>query len=133
MIPTLAFAANALMNFVIGLLVAKFLGPAAFGVYAIGAALMVLLNVAFLDWLKHSAVRFYTPGSGGDYTTTRRSLDSLFTASTLGLGVLVAAAWLGGVNAYVPLHLMLASAVAAIGGGLFDYCQAIVRARKEGI
>jgi len=47
----LPFIVNAGLNFVLGLLVALFLGPEAFGLYAIGAATIVLINTALLDWL----------------------------------------------------------------------------------
>ena len=54
----LPFVVNAGLNFVLGLLIAFFLGPAEFGRYAIGAAIIVLVNTAMLDWLKLSAIRF---------------------------------------------------------------------------
>jgi O-antigen/teichoic acid export membrane protein len=129
-ITVIAFATNALMNFVVGLLVAWFLGPQAFGIYAIGATLLVLLNAAFLDWVKLSAVRFYTKDSE-TRITVRRSLDSLFTYSVLGMAAVAFSGWLVGVNARLPLIMMAATVAAAIGGGLFDYTQAIARARQD--
>ena len=56
----LPFVINSGLNFALGLLIAYFLGPAEFGRYAIGAALIVLLNTALLDWIRLSAVRFYS-------------------------------------------------------------------------
>ncbi len=130
MVAVLAFSANALLNFVLGLLVAWFLGPQAFGIYAIGATLLVLLNAAFLDWIKLSAVRFYTQDDG-NRAAVRRSLDSLFTYSVLGMAILILSGWMAGVDARLPLAMMAATAAAAIGGGLFDYMQAIARARRD--
>ncbi len=60
MLVVIPFVINALMNFVLGLLVAAVLGPREFGLYAIGAALMVFVNAAAIDWLKLAAIRFYT-------------------------------------------------------------------------
>jgi O-antigen/teichoic acid export membrane protein len=130
MIAVIAFAANSLLNFVIGLLVAWLLGPEAFGIYAIGATLLVVLNACFLEWIKLSAVRFYTLESP-DRVPARRSLDGLFTTSALGMGVIVALAWWFGFDAGLPAALMVATVAAAIGGGLFDYMQAIARARRN--
>ena len=130
MIAVIAFAANSLLNFVIGLLVAWLLGPEAFGIYAIGATLLVVLNACFLEWIKLSAVRFYTLESP-DRVPARRSLDGLFTTSALGMGVIVALAWWLGFDAGLPAALMVATVAAAIGGGLFDYMQAIARARRN--
>jgi O-antigen/teichoic acid export membrane protein len=130
MLIVIAFAANSLLNFVIGLLVAWLLGPEAFGIYAIGATLLVVLNACFLEWIKLSAVRFYTLDSP-DRVPVRRSLDGLFTMSALGMGVIVALAWSLGLDAGLPAGLMMATVAAAIGGGLFDYLQAIARARRS--
>jgi O-antigen/teichoic acid export membrane protein len=130
MIAVVAFAVNALLNFALGLLVAWFLGPEAFGSFAIGATLMVILNAVFLEWIKLSTLRFYTYDAK-DRPDIRRSLDGLFTYSALGMGVIVFVAWMFGLNAQLPNALMAATFAAAIGGGLFDYMQAITRARRD--
>ena len=46
MIVGLAFVSNALFNFLVALLVAKFLGPAEYGLFAIAWAGAVLVNTA---------------------------------------------------------------------------------------
>jgi len=64
MIVGLAFAANAIFNFLIALLVAKFLGPAEYGRFAIAWAGAVLA-VRIIAALEHSGARFssaYPPG-----------------------------------------------------------------------
>ena len=73
MIVGLAFVSNALFNFLVALLVARFLGPAEFGRFAIAWAGAVLINTAGFDWLRLSAVRFYSqrvrrdePAGAGD-------------------------------------------------------------------
>jgi O-antigen/teichoic acid export membrane protein len=130
MIAVVAFAANALLNFALGLLIAWFLGPEAFGSFAIGATLMIILNAIFLEWIKLSTLRFYTHDAK-DRTDTRRSLDGLFTYSALAMGVVVLIAWVFGFNAQLPNALMAATVAAAIGGGLFDYMQGITRAKRD--
>lgn len=125
----LPFLVNAALNFVLGLLIALFLGPEAFGLYAIGAALVVLVNTAALDWLKLSAVRFYTAETRERDPGIRATLDLLFAAVALLLCVLLAVALLAGFDGGLPASLLAAAVLAAIGAGWFDYHGAIARAR----
>jgi len=60
MIVSLAFVSNALFNFFVALLVAKFLGPAEYGRFAIAWASAILINTVVFDWIRLSAVRFYS-------------------------------------------------------------------------
>ena len=60
MLLAATFAINSGLNFVLGLLIARFLGPEQFGLYALGAALLVLINAVAIDWLKLSTIRFYS-------------------------------------------------------------------------
>ncbi|CAM5770459.1 oligosaccharide flippase family protein [Bosea minatitlanensis] len=125
----LPFLVNAALNFALGLLIALFLGPAAFGLYAIGAALVVLVNTAALDWLKLSAVRFYTAQARESDPGIRATLDLLFAAVALTLCLLLAVALLAGFEGGLPASLLGAAVFAAIGAGWFDYHGAIARAR----
>ena len=56
----LTFALNTLFNFAVGLLVAKFLGPAEYGRFALAGAVAVFINTALFDWLRLAATRFYS-------------------------------------------------------------------------
>lgn len=125
----LPFLVNAALNFVLGLLIALFLGPEAFGLYAIGAALVVLVNTAALDWLKLSAVRFYTAQTRESDPSIRATLDLLFAAVALVLCLLLVLALLAGFDGGLPRALLAAAVLAAIGAGWFDYHGAIARAR----
>ena len=88
----LPFVVNAGLNFVLGLLIAFFLGPAEFGRYAIGAALIVLVNTAMLDWIRLSAVRFYSLSARETQPEIRATLDVLVAGvSMTRCAVLVAA------------------------------------------
>ena len=125
----LPFIVNAGLNFVLGLLVALFLGPEAFGLYAIGAATVVLVNTALLDWLKLSVVRFYSLQSRESDPGIRATLDLLFAGVSLSLCALLAAALLAGVDAGLPAALLMISVAGGIAAGWFDYHAAIARAR----
>ena len=80
MIVGLAFVSNALFNFLVALLVAKFLGPAEYGRFAIAWAGAVLVNTAGFDWLRLSAVRFYSKRARAERPAVRATLDACFAA-----------------------------------------------------
>jgi O-antigen/teichoic acid export membrane protein len=123
------FVVNAGLNFVLGLLIALFLGPAEFGRYAIGAAIIVLVNTALLDWLKLSAIRFYSLKTRETQPEIRATLDLLAAGISISLSGLLVAAVVAGVDFRLPAMLVSASVLAGIGAGLFDYHGAIARAR----
>lgn len=125
----LPFVINAGLNFALGLLIAYFLGPAEFGRYAIGAALIVLLNTALLDWIKLSAIRFYSQKSREEQPQIRATLDVLSAGITIALTGLLVAAVVAGVDFGLPAMLVAASVLGGICAGLFDYHGAIARAR----
>ena len=125
----LPFIVNAGLNFVLGLLVALFLGPEAFGLYAIGAAIVVLVNTALLDWLKLSVVRFYSMQSRQSDPGIRATLDLLFAGIALSLCALLAAALLAGIDTGLPTTLLTVAVAGGIGAGWFDYHGAIARSR----
>lgn len=125
----LPFVVNAGLNFVLGLLIAFFLGPAEFGRYAIGAAIIVLVNTAMLDWIRLSAVRFYSSSARETQPEIRATLDLLVAGVSMTLSALLLAAIVAGVDFRMPATMLAASVLAGIGAGLFDYHGAIARAR----
>lgn len=125
----LPFVVNAGLNFVLGLLIAFFLGPEAFGRYAIGAAIIVLVNTALLDWIRLSAVRFYSLRSRETQPEIRATLDLLIAGVSMTLCALLLAAIIVGIDTRMPAMMLAASVLAGIGAGLFDYHGAIARAR----
>ena len=80
MIVGFAFASNAVFNFLVGLLVAKFLGPAEFGRFAIASATAVIVNAGAFDWIRLSAVRFYSARTRNERPEVRATLDVCFGA-----------------------------------------------------
>jgi O-antigen/teichoic acid export membrane protein len=123
------FVINAGLNFVLGLLIAYYLGPAEFGRYAIGAAIIVLVNTALLDWVRLSAVRFYSLTTRETQPEIRATLDLLVAGISISLAALLVAAVAAGVDFRLPAMLLSAAVLAGIGAGLFDYHGAIARAR----
>jgi O-antigen/teichoic acid export membrane protein len=123
------FLINSVLNFALGLLIARFLGPAGFGEYAIAAAVSVVLNVLFLDWIRLSATRFYSNETRQNEPKIRGTLDALFALSSLGVALSCALALALGHNFGLMTTLAALSPAMAICNGLFDYSTALVRSR----
>ncbi|MDJ1157907.1 lipopolysaccharide biosynthesis protein [Chelatococcus sp. SYSU_G07232] len=125
----LTFMVNTGLNFVLGLIVAKFLGPDEFGRYAIALAVGTVLNTALFDWLRLSATRFYSERTRAEQPAVRATLDTTFAGFA---GILVVTA---GLVAALGFDLALTTPVllAAVGMGicnaLFDYHAALARSR----
>ncbi|MCZ8376380.1 MAG: hypothetical protein O9342_13465 [Beijerinckiaceae bacterium] len=122
-----AFVLSALVQFLLGLVVAWLLGPAEFGAYALAVAAGILLQTLCFEWLRLAATRFFHAGAAG----LRRRLILAFLAS-VALALLVAAlAWPllpGGRPALAALGVGL-----ALGAGFLDLVAAMLRARfREG-
>jgi O-antigen/teichoic acid export membrane protein len=132
-----AFALNALASFALGLLVAKLLGPADFGRFALGMAVAVALNNLVFEWLRLSATRFYSARVREAAPWVRGALDAAYGRLALGLSALAVLVALviapGRIEIDAATGVLAASAgVAAVGLGLFDYGTALARARFEG-
>ncbi|CAN2534679.1 hypothetical+protein [Methylocapsa aurea] len=126
-----AFLANTVANFLIGLLVAKFLGPEEYGRFALAFAIGVVIQTGAFDWMRLSATRFYSTRVREAEPAIRSTLDFAYLATMAALVLC------GGLFLFVapPFALgdtliALALATAAING-LFDYSTALLRARFE--
>jgi O-antigen/teichoic acid export membrane protein len=124
-----AFLFNTLCNFGIGLIVAKFLGPAEYGRFALTLAIALTIQIALLDWTRLCAVRFYSERVRAAEPTIRATLDMAFALISFGiagLAVVVAFADTG----LDPTRGLIGLALGvAIANSLFDYRTALVRAR----
>ena len=129
MIILAIFLINSGLNFLLGLLLAKVLGPDNFGRYAVAMAIAVLVNSIIFDWVRLSAARFYSEKIRTEQPQVRASLDLLVaiaTFSTFGiLGVLV----IFGVDLRIPPLLAGAAAAAGVTMALFDFAMTLTRAR----
>lgn len=124
-----AFFCNVLFNFVVGLLVAKFLGPEEYGRFALALATAMAVQTCFLDWLRLGATRFYSERARGEDPTLRATLDVAFALITCGLAVGASLLFLSGVHFALSNGLITLALAAAVANGLFDYSTALVRAR----
>lgn len=131
MLLAATFAINSGLNFVLGLLIARFLGPEQFGLYALGAALLVLINAVAIDWLKLSTIRFYSRDKRATEPAIRATLDGMAALCTLALVAILLTALAAGMDMRIPTAIVTAAVAAGLVGGLFDYQQAIARAREE--
>ena len=129
MIVGLAFVSNALFNFLVAVLVARFLGPAEFGRFAIAWAAAVLINTAGFDWLRLSAVRFYSQRARRERPAVRATLEVCFaaTAAIVALGGLTLA--LSGLDLPLSPGLVTMAALTGVASGLYDLRTALARAR----
>src|ERR1700712_4827958 len=74
----LPFISNTLMNFIIGLLLARFLGPAEYGRMALALAVGQVIQTLMFDWLRLAATRFYSERARLESPDLRATLDASF-------------------------------------------------------
>lgn len=127
----LAFLANTVTNFVIGLMVAKFLGPEEYGRFALAFAIAVVVQTALYDWLRLSATRFYSQRTRASDPVIRSTLGSSFVAITALLVISTFVYSLVGPELDFDNELILLALATATANGLFDYSTALARARFE--
>ena len=131
-----AFVLNAGLNFLLGLMIAKLLGPADFGRFALATAGAVALTTIMFEWLRLSATRFYSARVREDAPWIRQGLDRVYLA--LGVALLACAALAAGLGLFIDptpqerYALATGTCLTAIGIGWFDYHMALARARFVG-
>jgi O-antigen/teichoic acid export membrane protein len=127
----LAFLINMMVNFAVGLLVARFLGPDQFGRFALAIGIGAVAQVLLFDWIRLAAARFYSEQARAERPELRATLD----ATLLGLAAAVALLGVMLMAANVSLGLPAETLAAALGfaavNGAFDYQAALLRARFE--
>ena len=127
----LAFLANSATNVVIGLLVAKYLGPEEYGRFAIAFSISAVVQTALFDWLRLAATRFYSVRVRDQKPVVRATLDISFVAVVCALALAtVLFAYLGPTLDFDGVLILLALLTAVVNG-LFDYSTALVRARFD--
>src|SRR3954451_12450388 len=129
-----AFVLNAGLNFILGLIIAKLLGPADFGRFALATAGAIVLNTLLFEWLRLSATRFYSGRVRADEPWIRHGLDRAYAviATVLLAGALLCSGF--GIEAGPESRgaLLAGTALAALGIGVFDFHAALARARFDG-
>jgi O-antigen/teichoic acid export membrane protein len=114
---------------VIGILVAKFLGPAEYGRFALAFATAGMVQMAFFDWLRLGATRFYSERVRSEDPALRASLDASFGVIAVCLLAGGAMLLFSGVSFSLSNGLIGLAIAASIANGFFDYNTALVRAR----
>lgn len=125
----LAFLANTAANFIIGLLVAKFLGPEEYGRFALAFSIAAVVQTASFEWLRFSAMRFYSARARENEPAVRATLDASFFAVVAFIAGATAMYVLVGPTLDFEGALILLALAMAVANGLFDYAAALLRAR----
>lgn len=122
---------NILVNFAIGLLVAKYLGPEEYGRFALAYATAIFVQTGFFDWIRLGATRFYSERIRSEEPAVRATLDFGFIAIALGLAAGASLLFLSGITFTLSNGLIALAIGVAAANGLFDYHTALVRARFD--
>ncbi|ACK51027.1 membrane protein involved in the export of O-antigen and teichoic acid-like protein [Methylocella silvestris BL2] len=125
----IAFFCNILFSFAVGLLVAKYLGPAEYGRFALAHATAIAVQTAFFDWVRLGATRFYSERARSEQPALRATLDFGFAFIALAISAGAALLVMSGVTFTLSNGLIVLAIGVAIANGLFDYYTALVRAR----
>ena len=123
------FLSNTLLNFVTGLLLARFLGPAEYGRFALTLAVAMAAQTLCFDWLRLSAIRFYSERTRKEEPQVRSTLDTSFAVLIAALCCGAILVLLSGVNLRLSRELVGLAVAASVANGLFDYHTALVRSR----
>lgn len=124
-----SFISNTLFNFIIGLLLARFLGPEDYGLFALAVAIGVLLQTVVFDWARLAAARFYSERVRGDDPRLRATLDTSLALLVLVLILGTGGLLVSGIGLSMSRSLAALAVAVAVANGLFDYTTALVRAR----
>lgn len=124
-----AFFLNTVFNFILGLLVAYFLGPEEFGRFALALAIGAMAQSLIFDWTRLSALRFFSGAAHLKRPELAPTLELSFAILAVGLTVLAAVVLLSGVELPPSRALFGVAIAASIANGLFDYRSALLRAQ----
>jgi len=123
------FILNSLLNFVVSLLVAKFLGPAEYGRFALALTAAVVTQTLVFDWLRLAATRFYSERDRAEHPEIRATLDTALGALAALVAVAALAVWALRLDLALTPDLAALAIVVAVANGGFDFSCAILRAR----
>ena len=123
------FLCNTLLNFVTGLLLARFLGPAEYGRFALTLAVAMAIQTLCFDWLRLSAIRFYSERTRIEEPKVRATLDTSFAVLIVILCAGAILVLFSGINLKLSRGLVGLAVAASVANGLFDYHTALVRSR----
>jgi O-antigen/teichoic acid export membrane protein len=87
------------------------------------------VQVAFFDWLRLGATRFYSERARSEDPALRATLDVAFAVVTFGMTIAACLLLFSGVTFALSNGLIALALVASVSNGMFDYNTALVRAR----
>jgi hypothetical protein len=123
----LLFGLNAALNLTLMLALARAMPAGAYGSLATWTAGALFFATAVFDWIRFSAMRFYTPQTRRDEPGVRATLDLAFLGSAPLAAVLVTLMavlqWLPGLTAATTLALIALT----IGNAASEYLAALAR------
>lgn len=126
-----AFLVNTIFNLIVGLIVAKFLGPAEYGRFALAIGVMIFGQALVFEWIRQCAIRFYSFRTRDSKPRVRATLDAAFALVSIGFVPLVVIVALLGPETSLPRDLLALAFAASFANGLFDYQTALARARFD--
>jgi len=125
----IAFAANSALNFVVSLLLAKFLGPAEYGRFVLALSASLFVQLLLFDWLRLATTRFYAHQDSSAGANTRATLKAVFLGLAAVAVFLAIVAYLARLDLPLTPDLAALAMIAAIANGVFDVAAALLRAR----
>lgn len=129
MLIVFAFLLNSLMNFAIGLLVAKFLGPEEYGRYALAFLAASMLQWFLFEWIRASAVRFYTETNRTTHPEIRATLDAWFLTVMVIVGAAAIVIDVLDIDLGLSNQLIAAAMAVTIANAVYDFSSSLLRAR----
>lgn len=125
----LVFAMNSVLNFVVSLLVAKFLGPAEYGRFILALSASVIIQLLLFDWLRFATTRFYSQRDQAEKPQVRATLDRAFILIALSASLAALVVFAAGLNLPLSPDLAALTIGVSITNGLFDFACALLRSR----
>jgi O-antigen/teichoic acid export membrane protein len=122
------FLVNAGLSFALSLVLAALLGPDAFGRYAIGLSVAVVINTMLFEWLRLSTTRFQSERAQRETPAIRRTLDLAYWMTGAALAALTAVALAFDPPGGLSRPLIAAAAATGLAYGFCEYRMALSRA-----
>lgn len=123
----LLFGLNAALNLLLMLALARLMPAAAFGLLATWAAGALFFATAVFDWIRFSAMRFYTPRNRDAEPAVRATLDLAFVGSVPLAAALVALMAALRLLPELTLTTTLALIALTVGNAASEYLAALAR------
>ncbi len=125
----LVFAMNSVLNFVVSLLVAKFLGPAEYGRFILALSASVIIQLLLFDWLRFATTRFYSQRDQAEKPQVRATLDRAFILIAVSASLAALVVFAAGLNLPLSPDLAALTIGVSVTNGLFDFACALLRSR----